>query len=71
MSKIAMSFADSLKFKPEHPERTAKKCLGWNVEFQIWSNRKAMAKSIRMQQKRANSQSDWIPLIPLTDIEGY
>jgi hypothetical protein len=66
-----LSFAASLSHKPEQPERTAKRTCGDDVMFQVWSNRAAMAKSIRMQQSRAGKAKDWKPCVPLTDSEGY
>lgn len=72
MKTYVKSFAESIEHKPEHPERTAKKSFGFgDIMFQVWPNRKSMAKSIRMQQKRAPKQSDWRPCVPLTDGEGY
>lgn len=52
MKKITMSFGASLEYKPEHPERTARKSPGYDVTFQTWPSRTAMAKSIRMQESR-------------------
>lgn len=59
MKKYILSFADSLKHTPEYPERTAKRSLSWDVEFQVWPNRAAMLKTIEMQSKRAPHRSDW------------
>jgi hypothetical protein len=53
------------------PERTACKLTGWDYTYQVWPNRESMAKSIRMQERRAAHPSDWKALIPLTDGEGY
>ena len=58
----------------EHPERTAYKMGGGmfpDYIFQVWPNRAAMAKSIRMQQKRATSPHDWHAVVKLSDGEGY
>jgi len=56
------------------PERTAYK-MGYGVFadyiFQVWPNRAAMARSIRMQQKRASNVNDWRPVVKLSDGEGY
>lgn len=74
MKHYTMSFGRSLEHKPEHPERTAKKSgsgLNFDVTFQVWPNRQTMAKSIRMQQRRAARPSDWRPCIALTDGEGH
>lgn len=56
------------------PERTAKRQgqgMFADDVFQIWPNRASMAKSIRMQQRRAPSRFDWHPLVKLSDGEGY
>lgn len=64
MKSYRMSFAASLNFKHEFPERTAKRPSGqWDIEFQIWTNRVAMLKSINMQSNRASHRRDWVPLI--------
>ena len=56
------------------PERTAYK-QGFGLFpgyiFQVWPNRASMAKSIRMQQKRAPNVHDWMAVIRLSDGEGY
>lgn len=60
--------------KHEHPERTAKRSgsgVFSDIYFQVWPNRESMARSIRMQQRRAYRQTDWRPLVPLSDGEGY
>jgi hypothetical protein len=69
--KITMSFADACKYQPPNPERTARKSLSFDVTFQEWSNREAMARSIRMQSKRECRNDDWRAVVPLTDGEGY
>ena len=70
-----LSFADAIGHTPEHPERTAKRSsasgLNFDVTFQVWPNRASLAKSIRMQQRRASRQDDWRPCAPLGDTEGY
>jgi hypothetical protein len=66
MKKTIKSFADSLTFTPLFPERTAKRASGdFDVLFQIWSNRKAMARSIRMQES-GDTKNRWIPCMPLS-----
>lgn len=74
MKKYQAPLGRCHELKHEHPERTAQQTLPglWgDVQFQVWPNRASMAKSIRMQQKRAAKHGDWTPLIPLTDGEGY
>lgn len=69
MKKITISFADSLKFVPEHPDRTAKKSLEWDVTFQVWPNRQSLIKTIEMQRNRAPKRGDWIPVVPIKNDE--
>ena len=71
METYVLSFASSIKHTPAHPERTAMRRHGWDTLYQIWPNRKAMAKTIRVQEKRAANRMDWIPCQKLEDIEGY
>lgn len=71
MKKYTLSFADAISHKPEHADRTARKPLGWDVQFQVWPNRASMAKTIRMQQSGENFAKAWKPCVPLTDGEGY
>ncbi len=71
MKTITMSFCASLSYKPEFPERTAKRSLSDDVTFKVWPHRKALALTIRMQEKGAPSRMNWIACIPLTDGEGY
>lgn len=44
--------------------------LGADDTLQIWNCRKAMAKTIRMQEKNS-PQSEWRPVVKLGDGEGY
>jgi hypothetical protein len=71
MKTKAMSFAAACEYQPPNPERTARRNIGWDVEFKEWPNRAALAKSIRMQQKREPRQNDWFAVVPLGDGEGY
>jgi hypothetical protein len=71
MKRYVLSFAGALEHIPKHPERTAKRHLSFDVEFQIWSNRAAMAKSIRMQQRGEHRPDHWRACVPLSDGEGY
>lgn len=74
MKTYKLSFGQSIGHKHPHPERTARRaCHGMSGDliYQVWTNRKAMARSIRMQQKRARSNQDWVAVVPLTDGEGY
>jgi phosphopantetheinyl transferase len=59
MKTYILSFAETIKHVPEHPERTAMKSLDWDVRYQVWTSRAAMLKTIEMQGKRAPHRSDW------------
>ena len=59
MKRYTMSFAAACEHNPEHPERTAKRAVGWDVEFGVWTSRAAMLTTIRMQERRAYRQGDW------------
>jgi len=74
MKRYTMPLGRTAGYVHAHPERTASKSLTGpfgEIAFQVWSNREAMARSIRMQQRGAPSAGDWRPLAPLTDREGY
>ena len=76
MKTYTMSFASANEYKPEHPERTARKFgsrMNFDVTFQVWPNRASMAKSIRMQEtrERRSGGGDWKACVALTDGEGY
>ena len=71
MKRYSLSFAQSIEHKPDYPDRTAKRTSGWDVAYQVWPSRGAMAKSIRMQQSRAPRSDDWRAVVRLTDTEGY
>ena len=72
MKKYVLTLADSIKHIPEYPERTAHKNIGgWDEHYQVWPNRISMAKSIRMQGRRAPHPHDWKACIKLNDGEGY
>ncbi len=74
MKRYTMSFGASLEHRPEHPERTARRMgagLDFDVTFQVWPNRASMAKTIRLQQRREPHATDWRPILPLRDGEGY
>jgi hypothetical protein len=74
MKHYTLSFGASVDHKPEHPERTAKKSgtgMNFDVTYQVWPNRESMARSIRMQQRRAPHPSDWRAVVALTDGEGF
>jgi hypothetical protein len=71
--RYSMPFARTIGYQHEHPERTASRTgpgMFANTTFQVWTNRAAMARSIRMQERRAPSPTDWRALIALTPLEG-
>lgn len=61
MKTYVLSFADSIKHVPEHPERTAMKSLEWDVRYRVWTSRSAMMTTVNMQEKRAPRRDDWRP----------
>jgi len=63
-----------MKHVPTYPDRTGIKQghgMNFDVTYQIWPNRKSLAKTIRLQQKRERQSGDWNAYIKLTDGEGY
>ena len=74
MSKTyKLSLGESAGYAHPHPERTARRTAadGWDIFYQVWSNRKAMARTIRMQEKSAPHWMDWKAVVPLGTTEGY
>lgn len=74
MTTYHLSFGQAIGYQHPHPERTAVKSSAtvWGHDtYQVWSNRPAMARTVRMQQTRAAHNQDWRPLVPLSDAEGY
>lgn len=59
MKTYILSFADSIKHTPEHPERTAMKSLSWDVKYQVWPSRAAMLKTIDMQSRGPHRADHW------------
>jgi hypothetical protein len=62
MRSVKMSFAHSLTYKPEHPDRTASRShqgLDMDVTFQTWPSRAAMLKTIEMQESGPYKQTHW------------
>lgn len=66
-----LTFAQSINHAHPAPERTAFKCIGHDNHYRVWPNRESLAKSIRMQQRRAARQDDWRPVVKLADSEGW
>ncbi len=59
LKTYVLSFADSIKHVPKHPERTAMKSLSWDVRYQVWTSRAAMLKTIDMQGRSAPRADHW------------
>jgi len=75
MKRYTLSFANSLKHVPAFSERTAKRNAGtgfdFDVVFQVWTNRAAMAKTIRMQEQAPPDHYNWTACVALTGNECY
>lgn len=73
MKTYTLNLGQSIGYKHPAPDRTAchRAADGWDTFYQVWSNRKAMARSVRMQQKREPNFRDWRPLVALGDAEGH
>jgi len=74
MKCYTLSLGQTIDYAHQHPERTACKSghgTFSDYTFQVWSNRKALARSVRMQERRGHEPTDWRPLVPLTDGEGF
>ena len=74
MKQYKLSLGQAMGYAHPHPERTARRS-GYGMfadsVYQVWTNRKAMARSIRMQEKRETRNQDWCAIVPLSDGEGY
>lgn len=75
MKTEVMSFSRSIDIRRNHPnrDRMAVRSVSnsHDVAIGTWSNRSAMAQSIRMQEQRASKPTDWKAIVPLTDLEGF
>jgi hypothetical protein len=75
MKTYTLSGADAFTHIPEHPDRTASRSgfghMNFDRVFKVWPSRKALALTIRMQEKREPRQGDWRPCVKLTDGEGF
>lgn len=74
MKRYSMPFGRTIGHVHAAPERTARRSgssIGSDVEFQVWSNRAAMARSIRMQESGPQTWRTWRAVVPLTETEGY
>ena len=76
MKTYKLSGAAAREHTPAHPERTARRnatggVLEFDIVFQVWTNRAAMARTIRMQEKRERRARDWTAVVPLSPGEGF
>jgi hypothetical protein len=72
MKRYSLTLADSLRHKPDKPELTARRGTGgFDMQYQVWTNRESLARTVRMQQKGGRHHASWSPIIPLSDGEGY
>ncbi len=74
MKTYTLTLVEQLSgYRHPHPNRTAWRpsANGWDTTYQIWSNRKAMARSIRMQERSGPSRRNWNALEALGDTEGH
>lgn len=69
-----LSGAQAFSHVPEHPDRTGRRDghgLNFDVTFKVWPAREALARTVRMQEKRERMSSDWRACVKLSDGEGY
>lgn len=77
MKTYKLSYLAASCHRPEHPERTARRnsggdgSLDFDIVFGVWTNRAAMARSIRLQEKRGRQSRDWSAAVPLSPGEGF
>jgi hypothetical protein len=75
MKTYTLSGGASFTHVPEHPERTGRRNAGhglnFDVIYKVWPSRAALARTIRMQQKRETRPLDWRACVKLSDGEGY
>lgn len=77
MKRYTLTAAQSFdKANIRHPQRSAtKRATGNPMDFDVivgeWTNRAAMARTIRMQERRERRPDDWRPVVALSDGEGY
>ena len=60
------------EYAPKHPERTTRRMLDWDVRYDEWRTREAMARAIRKHERHCGiCQRHDVPLVPLGTTEGY
>lgn len=68
---ISQFFSDKKNNVHKDADRTAFQVITFGYNLKVWPTRESMARSIRKQQKRTPHYTDYHPLIPLKDGEGY
>lgn len=70
-----LSFAQFLDKKKNngfrYPDRTAYTALSFDYHIKEFKTREAMAKKIRREQSKPSHWTNSIPIIPLSDGEGF
>jgi len=70
-----MPFGRAIGYPHPAPERTASRPASgaWDAEtvFQVWTNRAALARTVRMQERGSPSRLHWRPLVALSPGEGF
>lgn len=59
MKTYRLSFAASLDHTPAHPERTATRTPGFDVEYREWPNQAAMIAALLRQGRKPAYRLDW------------
>ena len=54
-----------------NPEQWGMQCIDWDYTLKQWPSREGLARTIRMQPKRARNSRDWKAVVALSDGEGY
>ena len=73
MRHYSLPFGRMIDHEHPHSKRTAYRSTSafGDCYLQVWTNRAAMARSIRIQQTREHRHDDWHALVKLSDGEGY
>lgn len=51
--------------------KTAYRSLNWDYEVKFFASRESMAKLVCKQQEKPSHWTNWTPLVPLKDNEGF
>lgn len=55
----------------DDPQCWGMQVYNWEYTLKRWPSRSALARTVRMQEKRERKPGDWRAVVPLTDGEGY